>query len=638
MKFKKEKKEKKDKKNEEREVSKNIKTNVLKKGERSLKDIIAPPSFDRSNPDHIKVGKKAVRSFTINGYPSIVSVGWLDALYNYDGDMDTALYVEPSDERGALDELTRKIAQFEAELINQREKGNIRNITRLQNNINQLYDQREKLEQNYENLFYIQPYFNLYADSVDELDKRTQMLDNQLRGRRIGLMPIYLRQDEGYKSALPFGKTYTTDQFRNFNSGALTACFPFYNSEISHENGVFMGVNLSTATPVLVDFYDRAKLPNSNLTVFGKSGSGKTFFVSLLTLRSLLKGIRTVIVDPEGEYQRLSKAVGGSHIYIAPDSDTKINPFDLEEEDETDDYGRSTGYKVVKIKEKVSDVLNLVGVMAGGLSREQSSLVAAVIDELYREKGFTEESESLYVTEASFDAETGEFYHHGRKKPMPTFSDFHNKLVEYADREGSDDLRRLANALRIFKKGGVYDMFDCQTSGDIDFKNAPMITFDISKLEENVLRPIGMYIALSWTWEKFIKKNPEIKKRIVCDEAWMLVNKSMAGYEYTSAFLDKAARRIRKRNGGLLVASQNFIEFYNNEQGRAVLTNAGVNIFLKQDASDVEAVQNTFKLSDGEKGFLLSAKTGELLLKMDEESSVVYALSFDYEASLITGK
>lgn len=625
-------------KEKEKPEAKKTDGDVLSKGARTLKDILAPPSFDRTEPDHIKVGNKAVRNFTINGYPSSVHVGWLDALYNYDGDMDIALYVEPSDERGALDELTRKIAQFEAELINQREKGNIRNITRLQNNIHQLYDLREQLEQNYENLFYIQPYLNLYADTVDDLNKRTQMLDNKLKGQRISLMPTYLRQDDGYKSALPYGQMYMNDNLRNFNSGALTACFPFYNSEISHENGVFMGVNLSTATPVLVDYYDRKMLPNSNLTVFGKSGSGKTYFVSLMTLRSLLKGVRTVIVDPEGEYHRLSKAVGGTHIYIAPDSDTKINPFDLEEEDETDDYGRSTGYKSVKIKDKVADVLNLIGVMAGGLTREQSSLVAASIDEIYKERGFTEDPESLYVTDASFDAETGEFYHHGRKKPMPTFSDFHNKLEEMAVKEDSDDLKTLANALRMFKKGGVYDMFDCQTSGDIDFKNAPMITFDISKLEESILRPIGMYIALSWTWEKFIKKDPATKKRIVCDEAWMLVNKSMAGHEYTSAFLDKAARRIRKRNGGLLVASQNFIEFYENEQGRAVLTNASVNIFLKQDASDVEAVQSTFKLSDGEKNFLLSAKTGELLLKMDEESSVVYALSFPYEAALITGK
>lgn len=611
---------------------------VLGKGARNIKDLFAPPSFDRSNPDYIKVGKKYVRSFIMNGFPAVVSTGWLDNLYNYEGDMDTMLYIEPADERGALDELTNKITQFEAQLATEMEKGNIRNITRLKNNIQQLYSQREKLEQNFENLFYIQIMSNLYTDSEDDLNKQSQMLDNKLKGRRINLMPVYLKQDDAYKSVLPFGKIYTDELFRNFNSGALTACFPFYNSEISHKDGVFIGVNLSTMTPVLIDFYDRSLLANSNFTVFGKSGSGKTFFVSLLTLRSTLKGVRTVIIDPEGEYIRLTRAVGGSHVYIAADSPTKINPFDVEEEDDTDENGKPTGYKILRIKDKVADVLNLIAVMAGGLTREQESLVSTVIAEIYKDKGFTEDPKSLYISEPSFDKETGEFYHHGKKKPMPTFSDFHEKLEIFAEKEESSQLKSLANALKMFKKGGVYDMFDCQTSSDVDFKNSPIITFDISKLEESILRPIGMYIALSWTWEKFIKKNPEIRKRIICDEAWMLVNKNMAGYEYTANFLDKAARRIRKRNGGLLVASQNFIEFDDSEQGKAVLTNASLNIFLKQDASDIDAVQNTFKLSDGEKNFLLSAKTGEMLIRMGDESSVAFAMSFPYEQMLITGK
>lgn len=605
--------------------------NVLGKGIRSVKDLIAPPSFDRSQEDSLKVGNKHVRSFVMNGYPSNISVGWLDQLFNYDGDMDTAIYVEPADERTALDELTGKITQFEAQLQLEVQKGNIKNVTRLRNTVTQLYEQRERLEQNYENLFHIEIASNLYTSSKEELDKETQKLDNKLKGRKMYLMPVYLRQDDAYKTVLPFGKNYLPDMYRNFNSGALTACFPFYNSEISHKTGVFCGVNLATMTPVLIDFYDRNVLNNSNLTVFGQAGSGKTFFVSLLTLRSALKGVRTVIIDPEGEYKKLTKAVGGSHIYIAPDSDTRLNPFDLEEEE------LEKGVKEVKIKDRVSDVLNLIAVMAGGLSAEQKSIVAYVLSELYQSKGFSEDPKSLYVTDPFFDEDTGEFYHDGMKKPMPTFTDFHNMLEQYAQQEKNAEILKLANALKMFKKGGVYDLFDCQTSSDLaDFKNSPIVTFDISRLEEGVLRPIGMYIALSWTWEKFVKKNPHIKKRIVTDEAWMLVNKNMAGHEYTATFLENCARRIRKRNGGLLVASQNFIEFADNPQGKAVLTNTVVNIFLKQDSTDIDAVQDTFKLSDGERNFLLGAKRGEMLIRMNGESSVAFAFPFEYEKELIS--
>ena len=618
-----------------------VKENVLGKGARSLKELFAPASIDRGHPDYIRVGDKYVKSFVLQGYPSQVFIGWLNDLYNYPGDADVALYIEPADERGALDELTKKITQFEAQLAGEQEKGNIKNITRLQASIQALYQQRASLEQNYENLFYIQVFINIYTDTKEQLDKEAQMLQQRVSGRRMALMSLDLRQDEGYKSALPFGKCYTDDLYRNFSSSALTACFPFYNSEITHNNGIFLGVNLSTNTPVFIDFYDRSKLNNSNFTVFGTSGSGKTFLVSLLTMRSAIKGIRTVIIDPENEYVALTRALGGSHIYLAPGSQTSINPFDIEEEDETDDNGNPTGRQVVKIKDKVSDVLNLIAVMARGLDSEQLSLVSMVLNKLYESFGFNEDPQSLYDRASEFDKVTGEFKHGGIKKRMPQFSDFHNLLEQIAESQDNSNLKTLANSLRIFKKGGVYDMFDCQTSDDVDLSNAPIIVFNISQLEESILRPIGMYVSLSWTWEKFIKKNPQVKKRIVCDEAWMLVNKAMAGHEYTSAFLDKAARRIRKRNGGLLIASQSFNEFQESALGKAVLQNASLNVFLKQSATDIEAVQDTFKLSDGEKQFLLSSRKGEMLIKMGQESgesALAFAKSFEYERQLIEKK
>lgn len=148
--------------------------NVLARGSKDIKDMFAPPSFDRSFEDYMKVGDKYARSFIMHGFPSNVSVGWLDELYSYDGDMDTQIHIQPSDDRSALDELTHKITQFEAQLSTETEKGSIRNVTRLQNIVRQLYAQRERIEQNYENLFHVQIATNLYTDSVESLDKETK--------------------------------------------------------------------------------------------------------------------------------------------------------------------------------------------------------------------------------------------------------------------------------------------------------------------------------------------------------------------------------------------------------------------------------------------------------------------------------
>jgi len=612
-------------------IEKKDNKNVLAFGDRKIKDFIAV-DVDRTSEEYLKIGNKYVRSFIINGYPSVVSVGWLNDLYNFDGDIDTVIHIAPADERGALDQLTYKITQFEAQLDIESKKGNIRNITSLQDKISSLISQRRALEQNYENLYYIQIVANIYEDKLETLKKQTQKIINKLKGKRINIDEMYLKQEDSYKSALPIGESFVKDKFRNFNSGALSACFPFYNSEISHKNGTFIGINMSTATPIFIDFYDRSVLNNSNASIFGQAGSGKTFFVSLLSLRSAIKGIRTVIIDPEGEYKKIADIAGGANIRISSDSKGGINPFDIEEE-----YDTELEIFVVDIKSKVSDLLNLVAVMVGGLTNEAKATVAHVISETYKDFSINEDPNSLYELGSFFDEVTGELIQR-RKKQMPTLSNLRDNLEKFrkSSETNVEILSPIVNTLAMFCKGGIYDMFDRQTSDDLkDFINAPIVNFDISQLEESVLRPIGMYVALSWTWEKFVKKNPKIKKRIVCDEAWMLVNRNMAGHEFTAQFLENCARRIRKRNGGLLVASQNFVEFADNPQGKAVLTNSTVNIFLKQNPTDIDALQDTFKLSEGEKQFLLTAKRGEMLMRMGDESSLAYAYPFEYELKMI---
>ena len=645
---KKDKKEKKNKKQKQEEV----KTPVIAKPEvkeekvlepyvRTFRDLFAP--FDirlpEDNANCMIVNNKYVRSFVMQGYPSVVHMGWLDSVYNYNGNIDTAIYIEPADDRRAQDELTKKITQYQAQLAIEEEKGRVTHTTELMAKIQQLYEERSKLEQNRESIYHISISSNLVCDSQKELDKETQILNNTLGAKRMTFMPMYLRMDEGFKNALPMANIYSRDKLRNCNTGALGTVFPFYNSEISHEDGVWLGTNISTQTPMFIDFYDKKKLANTNISVFGKAGSGKSYFVSLLTMRSALKGIRTVIIDPEDEYVGITKALHGVYIDISPESNNRMNPFDIEEEDELDGNDRATGRKIVHVKEKISDVLNLIVIMAGEIDGEKISLISQLLQRVYTKFGITSDPKSLYYAHDEYDKETDTFYPAGRKKKMPTLSDLMEEMrVFIASPEGSV-LKPTYNTLKRFQKGGIHDMFDCQSTIDTDaMNNALLVTFNVKQLEENVLRPIGMYVALSWAWEKFGKKNRQIKKRIVCDEAWMLVNVNMVGYEYTAKFLETSARRIRKRNGGLLVASQNFVEFANSSEGMAVLTNTAVRIFLQQSTTDIDALQEKFKLSDGERNFLLTARTGQILLKTETDSSIANVVGTPFESKAIRGE
>ena len=165
---------------------------MLETGVPTIKDLIAPASFRREAFDHLGVGSKYTRSFLLAGFPKDIAVRWADSLYNYDGDLDMAIHINPMDERAAMDELTDKITQFEAQLGLESEKGSNRNVTRLRNQVLELYREREKIEQNYISMFGVQMIVNLYANSLDQLDKETQMLENSLRGQKIKLMPLHL--------------------------------------------------------------------------------------------------------------------------------------------------------------------------------------------------------------------------------------------------------------------------------------------------------------------------------------------------------------------------------------------------------------------------------------------------------------
>ena len=73
----------------------------------------------------------------------------------------------------------------------------------------------------------------------------------------------------------------------------------------------------------------------------------------------------------------------------------------------------------------------------------------------------------------------------------------------------------------------------------------------------------------------------------------------------------------------LTVVSQKFQDFYENKSVQAVLTSAETKLFLAQDKSEIEYLQEVFKLSDGESNFLITCSRGEGLIKIGYSSAVI---------------
>src|SRR5438105_4595602 len=99
---------------------------VVALGQMSMQDVIAPSSLE-VDFDFIKIGNVYLRTLFVAGYPRFVAPGWLEAMINFDHSMDISFYVYPVEGKSVLDDLRRKIAEMEAEISTDIQRGKVVN-------------------------------------------------------------------------------------------------------------------------------------------------------------------------------------------------------------------------------------------------------------------------------------------------------------------------------------------------------------------------------------------------------------------------------------------------------------------------------------------------------------------------------
>ena len=90
----------------------------------SIQDIIAPSAVE-VDFSHIKIDDVYIRTLFVTGYPRYVSANWLSPLINFNHSLDISMFIYPSDSKDTLDSLRRRIAEMEAEINTDIERGRI---------------------------------------------------------------------------------------------------------------------------------------------------------------------------------------------------------------------------------------------------------------------------------------------------------------------------------------------------------------------------------------------------------------------------------------------------------------------------------------------------------------------------------
>lgn len=552
----------------------------------SVQDKIAPVSLEVDFND-LKINDTYVRTICVTDYKKTYP-GIFDSLINYEDPIDISMYYYPIDTAEIVEKIRRKIADLEAQLNLELESGRVPNAyakVALQDAIRQ----QEELASGVERYFHYALYITIKAESLAELNNLTSKIFSDLSSKEMSVKIPTLKMENAFKSALP----YAFDRLRltrNMDTTSIAMTFPFTSSELSQEKGILYGINTYNRSLVV---FDRFSMPNANMVVLASSGGGKSYFVKLEIIRSLMLGTECIVIDPENEYEQLAKTVGGAYISFSQDGKHKLNPFELP-------AGTDSNEDELRLKE-----LSLQGffkILFGSLSTRGTAILDRAIRMCYREKGITNDK-ATFVNEP------------------PRMEDLYKTLRSMDEIEAQD----MSLKLERFLVGSAAGIFDKKTNIDITSK---FTVFSIRDLSEE-LRPLAMYLMLDFIWTK-IKR--ERKRRILAiDEAWILMK-----YPDSALFINSVAKRARKYYLGLTTITQDVNDFLSTDYGRAIVTNSSIQVLFRQSPVAIEALARTYNLSEGEKVFLQNVPPGQGLFFAGNNHVSIDVKASPEEHSIVT--
>ncbi len=555
-----------------------------------VKDVVSP-AFLKVYKDKLRINNTYVKTFFIYAYPNFLEWNWLSPIINWDVKFDMSLYVYPVESAKIQKYLKKRLTQLYSERSINADKGLI-NDPAIEAQIQDVEELRSKLTRGQEKYFHFGLYITVYAESEEKLNKIGKDIETILAGRNVLQKQSFLRAEPWFITTGPFAKDELW-VYRNISTGGLSTTFPFSSSTLSHDDGILYGINTHNNSLIL---FDRFKTENANMVVFAKSGSGKSFWVKLEILRSLMLGTDVIVIDPENEYKALVDTVGWSYLDVSLNSGQRINPFDLplglkDHEEKPWDLLRSA----------IIDLLWLMNLMLGKLSPEEESIMEKAIMTTYSLKWITMDDDRV------------------EWKDIPIMSDLHDVL------ETMEWSKSLIIRLEKYTTGIFSGIFSNKTN--IDLQEGLQV-FSVRDLDD-ILRPTTMYVILNHIWNKVRSSNK--KRMLVIDEAWNIMQ-----HEDSAKFLFGLVKRARKYNLGITTITQDVEDFASSAYGKPIITNSSIQLLLKQSSASIDALQDIFKLTEQEKYILLNSAIWQGLFFAGAEHVWIQIVASFYEEQVIT--
>ena len=561
-----------------------------------------PLYINLTNPQYIEIDGMFFSSLLIINYNRIFQELIFKNILETNENILISIYIEKNNQYKIIKEIARNIGNTAVDL--EKINNSRIDIDIAESSLEDAKYIRKEMQLNNQQLLYFYTYITTYSKNKEELKNQINKIEEILQNSGLKSKKSYFRQEQAILANLPLNKN--NDDIKkavkkNILTDGIRGTYPFITSTIYDEKGILYGTDINSNSLIIIDKFDREKYKNSNTCIFGSSGSGKSYFTKIQILRNYILNINQYIIDPEREYEKISKSLNGSLIKIGPASKTYINIFDIREDSLEEN---EEGYLATKLNK----LIGFFKLIFKDITEEERTELENKIIKIYKNKNIDFNDNSLFKNN-KFKTNTD----------MPILEDLYKELNE-----------KMKKKIEPFITGSL-KCFNNYTNIELNNK---LIIGDIYELgEENI--QYGMYIFIELFWDK-IKKDRNSSKIIYLDEIWRLIG--VTSNKETASFIYKIFKTIRKYGGGATAITQDVSDLFSLEEGaygKSILNNSELKLFFSLEEENIKTLEKYIDINQKEKIEIKSLRKGECLFFVGKDHILTKINSDKFEQELI---
>lgn len=585
----------------------------------SFLEMIAP-SVVRFNIDHFICGNTYRCIWAVREYPTSTEE---QAILHRLGEKDGI----------TLKIYTRHVTALEEKKIihNASNRNRMRqNTTDMQENITASSNLQDvetiitTMHRNREPLLHTAVYIELTANDMDKLKLLQTEVETELMRSKLNVDKLLMRQKEGFICVMPTGWNMFKEQFeRVLPASSVANLYPFAYSGKTDPNGFYLGKD-KYGSNILVDFEKReSDKTNSNILILGNSGQGKSYLLKLILTCLRESGKHIACLDPEYEYEDLTKNLGGTYIDLMS-GEYIINVLEpkLWHDGSTDTKEDEDAPVTFKQQSRMSQHISFLRDFFRSykdFTDAQIDTIEIMLEQLYQKFNISDDTDFTQMKPTDY----------------PILSDLY-ELCEYEFRHydakqkklyTADMLREICLGLHSMCAGAESRFFN----GHTNVKTHRFVTFGCKGLLESSknLKNALLFNVLSYMSNALLTNGNTIAS---IDEMYLFLSNYVA-VEYIRNF----SKRVRKKDSAVILASQNVEDFLQDDIREltkplfAIPTHAF--LFNAGNTSD-KVYMETLQLQKSEYDIIRHPARGSCLYKCGNERYNLLVKAPEYKSKL----